>query len=245
MIKKISAGALMALALLIPAAPAAAGAETPVLNEACQPVQPKVFQDFRELITIDLDTANAGEVRVLAYRLLEEAKAESFIVLPEEIEKKLGGTEEDLRAFLKDRVLTSWMHALRISVGWTMTNGGTNVKAAANKTLDDGSYEALLAYLNKGVYAARALDCAAQPSPSPSVKPSVTPGTTPSATVTASPSVTASAGAGAGEDDGGEGGGLPVTGAAAGTVAGVGGALLALGAAGYVIGRRRRSRFEA
>jgi LPXTG-motif cell wall-anchored protein len=36
-----------------------------------------------------------------------------------------------------------------------------------------------------------------------------------------------------------------VTGADAATVAGVGGTLLLLGGAGYVIGRRRRSRFVA
>lgn len=43
----------------------------------------------------------------------------------------------------------------------------------------------------------------------------------------------------------GEGGGLPVTGANTATVAGIGGALLLLGGAGYLIGRRRRSSFVA
>ncbi|MEV4277184.1 LPXTG cell wall anchor domain-containing protein [Actinoplanes xinjiangensis] len=248
MLKKISAGALLALVLLIPAAPASAETETPVLNEACETVEPKIFTDIRELITIDLDTANVAQLRIVAYRILDAAKADSLPVLPGEIEKILRGTEEDLRAFLKKGVLSTWTHDLRISVGWTMTNAGTNVKAAANKALDGDSFEATLAYLNKGLYAARALDCASQPSPSPSVKPSVTPSATPSTTASATSSATASAGpaaTGGEEDDGGEGGGLPVTGANTGVVAGAGGALLLLGGAGFLIGRRRRARFEA
>jgi LPXTG-motif cell wall-anchored protein len=244
MLKKISAGALLALALLIPAAPAAAETETPVLNEACKTVEPKIFTDIRELITIDLDTANEAQLRILAYRILDAAQADSLPVLPGEIDKNLRGTEEDLRAFLKKGVLSTWTHDLRISVGWTMTNAGTNVKAAANKALDDESFDALLAYLNKGLYAARALDCASQPSPSPSVKPSVTPSATPSATSSATASASPAA-TGGEEGDGGEGGGLPVTGANTGVVAGAGGALLLLGGAGFVIGRRRRARFEA
>ena len=64
------------------------------------------------------------------------------------------------------------------------------------------------------------------------------------------PSATPSAGAGNpggdGEgDEGGEGGGLPVTGADTGAVAGIGGALLLIGGVGYLVGRRRRSRFVA
>jgi LPXTG-motif cell wall-anchored protein len=45
--------------------------------------------------------------------------------------------------------------------------------------------------------------------------------------------------------EGGGGGGLPVTGAATGIVAGVGGLLLAAGAVGFVLARRRRMRFVA
>lgn len=244
MLKKISAGALMALAFLMPAAPAAAEPGTPVLNEACQTVEPKAFPDLRELITIDLDTADAGQVRVLAYRLLEAANATPLTVLPGRIEEALKGSEEDLRAFLKKDVLISWTHDLRIAVGQAMTNGGTNVKATANKVLDDGSIDALLAYLTKGLYAARALDCASQPTPKPTVTTSTSPSVKPSATATATASA-APGTTGGEEGDGGEGGGLPVTGAATGTVAGVGGALLVLGAVGYLIGRRRRARFEA
>ncbi|WP_151495992.1 LPXTG cell wall anchor domain-containing protein [Micromonospora noduli] len=52
-----------------------------------------------------------------------------------------------------------------------------------------------------------------------------------------------------GEDDG-QGGGdtdgsLPITGAKAGLTAGVGGVLLAAGAAGFVVARRRKTRFVA
>ena len=125
-----------------------------------------------------------------------------------------------------------------------MTGAGPNVRAAAQKVLDDPSVEAYLAYLNIGLYEARALDCASQPTatPTPS-QPTTTPTATPSATSTVVPPVTPSASLGA--PGGGEGGGLPVTGADTATVAGVGGALLLLGGAGYVIGRRRRSRFVA
>lgn len=231
MLKKISAGALMALAFLLPAAPAAAEAATPVLNEACQPAEPKVFADLRELITIDLDSANAGQLRILAYRILEAATATPLTSLPGRIEEALKGSEEDLRAFLKKDVLTTWTHDLRIAIGQAMTKGGTNVKATANKVLDDGSIDALLAYLTKGLYAARALDCAAEPTPKPGVTSSTSPSPSPSAAASA--------------NTGGEGGGLPVTGTATGTVAGVGSTLLVLGGVGYLIGRRRRSRFEA
>jgi LPXTG-motif cell wall-anchored protein len=46
---------------------------------------------------------------------------------------------------------------------------------------------------------------------------------------------------------GGEGGGgsLPITGANAGLIAGIGGVLLAAGAAGFVVARRRKTRFVA
>ena len=101
-----------------------------------------------------------------------------------------------------------------------------------------------LAYLNNGLYEARALDCASQPTPTPTPsRPTPTPTATPSATSTVVPPVTPSASLGA--PGGGEGGGLPVTGTDIATVAGVGGALLLLGGASYVIGRRRRSRFVA
>jgi LPXTG-motif cell wall-anchored protein len=43
----------------------------------------------------------------------------------------------------------------------------------------------------------------------------------------------------------GDDGGLPVTGSGTGTMVGVGGVLLLLGYAGYLVGRRRRSRFAA
>jgi LPXTG-motif cell wall-anchored protein len=104
--------------------------------------------------------------------------------------------------------------------------------------LDDGAIDAYLAYLNDGLYAARALDCASQPTPTPTSQPTPTP----SATTTVAPTPASSASLGA---PGGEGGGLAVTGADTATVAGIGGALLLLGGAGYLIGRRRRSRFVA
>ncbi|MEU1760101.1 LPXTG cell wall anchor domain-containing protein [Micromonospora sp. NPDC005686] len=244
---KIPAGALVALAFMIPAAPATAQTVAPGLNESCQTVERKVYKDFRELVTIDLDTATISELRVLAYRLLAEAQAESLPVLPGAIEERLKGTSDDLRAFLRNDLQRTWSTALRISVGQTLTGAGPNVRAAAQKVLDNPSDDAYLAYLNDDLYAARALDCASQPTPTPTSKPTTVPSATPSATTTvvpptAAPSTTVGV---PGGDGGGEGGGLPVTGADTATAAGIGGALLLLGGAGYVIGRRRRARFVA
>lgn len=231
---KTSAGVLVALAFLIPAAPAVAQAGSPGLNQACQTVERKVYKDIRELLTIDLDTATDVEVRVLANQILAVAKAESLPVLPRATQVRLDGTAADLRAFLKADVQKAWFTDLRVSVVRTLTAGGVNVKAAAKKALGAGTIDAYLAYLNDGLYAARALDCAAQPTATPSV--------TPSATTTVAPVPTPSASLGTSD---GEGGGLPLTGADTGIVAGIGGALLLLGGAGYLIGRRRRSRFVA
>ncbi|MFE9205044.1 ALF repeat-containing protein [Micromonospora sp. NPDC007230] len=240
---KLPAGVLMALAFLVPAAPAMAQTEPPVLNEACQTVERKVYKDIRELLTIDLDTATNVEVRVLANQILAAAKADSLPVLPDAIQERLDGTADDLRAFLKADVQNAWSTALRVTVVRTLTGAGANVKAAAQKALDEGTVDAYLAYLNNGLYAARALDCASQPAPTATSQPTPTPSTTPSATTTIAPAPASSASLGA--PGGGEGGGLPVTGDDTATVAGIGGALLLLGGAGYLIGRRRRSRFVA
>ena len=99
--RKLSAGVLLALAFLIPAAPAMAQAGTPGLNAACQPAERKVYKDIREMVTIDLDTATDVQVRVLANQILSVAKAESLPVLPRALQTRLDGTAEDLRAFLK------------------------------------------------------------------------------------------------------------------------------------------------
>lgn len=72
----------------------------------------------------------------------------------------------------------------------------------------------------------------AKPSPSPSVAPTAGPA------AGASPSPAASPG-------GGTGGGLPVTGAGASTIAGVGAGLLGVGLVGFLVTRRRRTRFVA
>ncbi|RAO12932.1 hypothetical protein ONO86_06129 [Micromonospora noduli] len=240
---KFPAGALLALAFLIPAAPAVAHIESPGLNEACQTVERKVYKDIRELVTIDLDTATDQEVRVLAAQILAAANADSLPVLPGAIQDALKGTEDELRAFLKTGVQNAWSTALRITVVRTLTDAGANVEAAAQKVLGEATVDAYLAYLNDGLYAARELDCASQPTPTPTAQP--TPSATPSATATAVPTPTVSGSPGAPGGDGGEGGGLPVTGADTATVAGIGSVLLLLGGAGYLIGRRRRSRFVA
>ncbi|MEV1315924.1 ALF repeat-containing protein [Micromonospora arborensis] len=236
---KVPAGAIVALAFLIPAAPAMAQTESPGLNAACQTVERKVYKDIREFVTIDLDTATTGQMRLLTYRILAEAQANSFPVLPDEIQKRLDGSTDDLRAFLKTGMQDAWTVDLRVSVVRTLTDAGPNVKAATQKVLNSGTVEGYLAYLNDGLYAARALDCASQPTPT------ATPSATPSATTTVAPTPTSSTSLGAPGGEGGEGGGLPVTGTETVTVASIGGALLLLGGAGYLIGRRRRSRFVA
>ncbi|WIN00860.1 LPXTG cell wall anchor domain-containing protein [Actinoplanes oblitus] len=255
---KTSAGVLVALAFLIPAAPAVAQVEPSGLDQACQTADRKVFKDLRTIVTtIDLDTATDTEVRLRANQIMAAARAESLPVLPTVMQQRLDGTADDLRAFLKTDLRSAWLTDLRVSVLRTLTDAGENVQAAAKKALDAGTIDDFLTYLNDGLYAARALDCAAQPTSSPSATPSASASVTPVATASTGPSAsstastgpsassTASTGAGASGGEDGEGDGLPVTGAATGTVAGIGGALLLLGGAGYLIGRRRRSRFVA
>ncbi|WP_433285792.1 LPXTG cell wall anchor domain-containing protein [Micromonospora sp. CA-244673] len=83
----------------------------------------------------------------------------------------------------------------------------------------------------------------------PTTQPTATPspGGTPTATPTGGtePTAAPTGTAGAPGDGGTGGGGLPVTGANIGLLAGVGGALLVLGGGGYLIARRRRTRFVA
>ncbi|SCE80644.1 LPXTG cell wall anchor domain-containing protein [Micromonospora chokoriensis] len=238
---KIPAGALIALAFLVPAAPAAAQFESPGKDAACQTVERKVYQDVRKIVAVDLDTPTDQEIRVLTAQLLHWAKVDKLAGLQDTVEQRLKGTPEELRAFLKKGVPNVWTTDLRIKVNQSMTGAGVNVKKAAQVTLDNGSADALLAYLNDGVYTARELDCASQPTPTPSASPSVTPSATPSTTPTGAATPTASASLGAG----GEGGGLPKTGANTAIVASVGAVLLLLGGIGFLIGRRRRSRFVA
>jgi LPXTG-motif cell wall-anchored protein len=222
---KISAGILMALAFLVPAAPAAAQPESPGYDESCQIVERKVYQDIRELLTLDLDTASDAEVEALAEQLLATAEAEGLPTLSGALQER-SGTIADLREFLRSDVWDAWTVDLRISVVRTLVDAGDNVQAAAEEVLKAGTIDTYLAYLNDGLYAARELDCATQPSPTPS--------TAPTPTSSASP----------GASDG-AGGGLPVTGADIGTVAVTGAVLLLLGGAGYLIDRRHRSRFVA
>lgn len=238
---KIPAGALIALAFLIPAAPAMAHVKSPGLNAACQTVERKAYKDIRELVTIDLDTATDTELRVLTGQILTAANADSLPGLPDIIQKQLDGTPDELRAFLKAKVQTAWSVALRVEVVRTLTDAGANVEAAAQTVLKETSIDVYLAYLNNGLYAARALDCTSQPTATPTSQPTK-PSATPSATTTVAPTSGTTTSPGAA---GGEGGGLPLTGAGTATMAGIGGVLLVLGGVGYVLGRRRRARFVA
>ena len=84
------------------------------------------------------------------------------------------------------------------------------------------------------------------PSSSLSVSPSPGTSTSASASASASPSLPPSADPGpTGGTGGGDGGGLPVTGAKAATIAGGGAGLLIAGLVGFVLARRRRTRFIA
>ncbi|MEV4384631.1 LPXTG cell wall anchor domain-containing protein [Micromonospora sp. NPDC049580] len=239
---KIPAGVAIALAFMVPAAPAVAQTGSPGLNETCQTVERKTYKDIRELFTIDLDTATTTQLRVLTAQILYAANTESLPTLPDVIQKKLDGSSDDLRAFLKKDVQTVWSVNLRVKVDQTLTGAGPKVKEAAQKTLDDATTDGYLAYLNEGLYAARALDCASQPTPTPTTTASSQPTPTPSATTTVTPTAATSTSPVAA---GGEGGGLPLTGADTATVAGIGGALLLVGGASFVLARRRRSRFVA
>jgi LPXTG-motif cell wall-anchored protein len=80
----------------------------------------------------------------------------------------------------------------------------------------------------------------------PTVPPATDPTTTPSS-ATPSPSTTPTVAVPATDPatPGGDGGGLPVTGTQTAAMAGVGGAALLLGGAGYLIAQRRRTRFVA
>jgi hypothetical protein len=115
-----------------------------------------VYTDVRTLVTIDLDTASDRAVRVLAGQILTAANANSLTTLPGAIQTKLGGTPDELRTFLK----TQLSAVLRIAVGRTLTNAGVHVKTAAQQALDNGTIDGYMAFLNHGLYIARASDCA-------------------------------------------------------------------------------------
>ncbi|MFG1842832.1 ALF repeat-containing protein [Micromonospora sp. NPDC049175] len=153
---KIAAGVLLALAFLAPATSAVAQTRSTVLTEtSCQAT---VYTDIRELVTVDLDTASDTEVRVLANQIMAAAVRDSLTTLPGRIQAGLDGTADDLRAFLKTGLRISWTTDLRIAANRTMPNAGDNVRAAAQVALDNGTIDALLTYLNHGLYIARALD---------------------------------------------------------------------------------------
>lgn len=168
---KIPAGTLLALTLLIPTTSAVAQTGSPALNETtCQTV---VYADIRELVTIDLNTASDTDIRVLANQIMAAAITDSLTTLPDTIQARLDGTANDLRTFLRTNLQIVWSTDLRIAVNQTVTGAGANVQAAAQEALDNGTIDAYLAYLNNGLYVARALDaCASQPAPSASASTS-------------------------------------------------------------------------
>jgi len=153
---RITAGVLLTLALLIPASSAVARAGSPGISDTtCRTV---LHADLRERVTIDLDTASDTAVRLLANQIMSVAVAESLTTLPGRIQARLDGTADDLRAFLKTGLQSSWLTDLRVAAVQTLSTGGANVKAAAQVALDTGTADALLAYLNHGLFIARAQD---------------------------------------------------------------------------------------
>lgn len=120
----------------------------------------KAFTDIRQRVTIDLGTASDAELRVLAGQLLAVATADALVVLPGALRTRLDGTADDLRTFLQTQLQSAWTTDLRIATSQTLPNAGSNVRAAAQQALEDGSIDAYLTYLNGGLYVARALDCA-------------------------------------------------------------------------------------
>jgi hypothetical protein len=157
---KISAGVLVVLALLVPTSSAMAQTRSPSLNQAtCQVI---LYTDIRELVTIDLDTASDLDIRILANQILARARAEALTELPGRLNELLrNGTPEDIRAFLKTGMWTVWAIDLRIAVNQTMSGASDTVRAAAQEALDNGTDDAFLGYLNRGLYLALAQDAGA------------------------------------------------------------------------------------
>lgn len=122
---------------------------------------------------------------------------------------------------------------------WPLSRYFGRVGMTFTVTWHDGE-ELYAKNVSASVYAPKGCDW-----PSPPVKPSPTAST--SSLPTAQPSISASGTPipALGENNTGSGGGLPVTGAAAGTIAGVAALLLAAGAVLFVVSRRRKVRFTA
>ncbi|AEV85724.1 cell wall anchor domain-containing protein [Actinoplanes sp. SE50] len=160
---KLSAGAVVALAFLIPAAPAVAHTGAPAGTKTNRSAERKVYRDLREIVTIDPDTATSTQVRLVANRILFESTREALPVLPDAVQAAMDGTEAQLRTFLKTGLPNAWATALRISVVRTLTDAGPHVYAAAQQTLDTAKIDAYLTFLNVDLYTARELDLRVPP----------------------------------------------------------------------------------
>jgi len=157
---KISASVLVVLALLVPTSSATAQNRSPSVDQAtCQVV---LYTDIRELVTIDLDNASDLDVRVLANQILARARVDALTGLPGRLDGLLrNGAPGDIRAFLKAGMWTVWTMDLRIAVNQTMTGASDTVRAAAQEALDNGTVDAFIGYLNRGLYLALAQDAGA------------------------------------------------------------------------------------
>jgi hypothetical protein len=152
---KIPAGALLALALLVPSAPAAARSAAAANQTFCRVA---TYTDLRALVTIDLDTASDTEVDLLANQLQSAAKADKLTTLPGRLQTGLDGSAEDLRAFLRTGLWSSWYTDLRVATAQSLTDATPHVDEAAQAALDAETRDALFTYLNHGRYIAYALD---------------------------------------------------------------------------------------
>jgi hypothetical protein len=155
---KMPAGVMLAVALLIPAAPAMAQSGTPKTAAAtCQTI---TYVDIRTLIPADLDAATDTRVRIAATQILNAATTEKLTYLPGQVQQALDSTSVDLRAFLRTRVQPVWMTDLRIAANQALAKGGPNVQTAAQTALDTDTADGFMAFFNHELYRARARDCA-------------------------------------------------------------------------------------
>ncbi|GAA3278105.1 hypothetical protein GCM10020218_027780 [Dactylosporangium vinaceum] len=96
----------------------------------------------------------------MANQILARAQAEKLTVLRGAGSRtRLDGAPADLRAFLKHGVLQGWAVDLLLRINQAMAAGGPSVRAAAQVALDTNALDASLAFLDHGLYLARAQDC--------------------------------------------------------------------------------------
>ncbi|MEU8079284.1 LPXTG cell wall anchor domain-containing protein [Catellatospora citrea] len=159
---KVLAGAVVALAWLAPAVPAAANEPAQIgLSQACELARPMSYPDLEPLLDVDVDAMTDGEVRVKVNQVLSASKdiyALVTVAAQDALDGRKEGPEKDTRDFLTSVAQSRWYTDVRLLTNQTMAAGGPAVKEAANKVLGDDTIAAMLGYLNEGQHAARAQD---------------------------------------------------------------------------------------